>query len=690
VSEAVEIGRAAVEGYGFARAVTIDPAAKSPTEYWLLGGADTARGAHDDEADPCARPHEADTAGRLHIGLVRIGGIGDDLTTLAGATAIKRRFPHAHITAFLRDGPGVAAGHPALDRVVYGCGQHWRGIVRELRQRFDIFYDLRYVARVWVYHPDYRAYAEECAAAFERRAWYYDNWYASNRSLADLAAHVVDVTNHAICCPGSIRDMRIALRREDRKLAALMAGRPYATVHDGCAAGITKLWPREHWEELVEALRSADLEVVQIGSAADRERPAIYGVSHDMRGLTTLRETAGLLAGAALCVDTEGGMVHLAHAVGQRHVVVLYGPTPQVCFGYPGHAAVVTPVECRGCWYAAPDWHVRCPREAPLREHAEFARPADIPRCMRAITPDAVLAAARDVLARGCASANDKRDAPFDGVKVCRMLAPCRPSRQRPVLPVSVAIPTRNRPHYLARLLASLAVQDAIPHEVIIVDDNDEPGLVPEHWDGGAPVRVVRGPRAGPARAHQTALDHATQPWVLRFDDDLVLEAPDFLSRLYRLAASGDGVAAVGGVYPQPGSGGARRAADIGKPGLSVTVEAMLRGEPSAQFYRYDEARVVEAEHLYSSFLYDAALARRVGGHSIWYSRQGHREETDFTMRLRAAGRRLLIDTGAVARHERAAQGGLREVAAEHRQRMDDEQFRARLAAGAFGAHLEN
>jgi GT2 family glycosyltransferase len=123
----------------------------------------------------------------------------------------------------------------------------------------------------------------------------------------------------------------------------------------------------------------------------------------------------------------------------------------------------------------------------------------------------------------------------------------------------------------------------------------------------------------------------------------------------------------------------------LGGTDYSVSIEGMLAGHDSAQFFRWNEGRIVAAEHLYSSFMYRREAALAVGGFATWYSPQAHREETDFTYRLHLAGWLLMVDTGAVARHERCPQGGLRGVARDELRRADEAIFLERLASGAMG-----
>ena len=709
--------------YAFVRGHKIERELASPTQYYLLGPKTTkgVRGA-DVAADPCRRPNPegAGRAAPLHVGVVRVGGIGDDLMLAAHCAAIKRRFPHAHVTAFVRDNTGILAGHPAIDRMVVRCGGRWREIVRDLREHFDIFYDLRYVAKVWAFHPDYAGYAHECRERFESLAWYYANWYDSNNRLEELGRNLVDLTNETICCPGpalspsaslrvnsvegSVDDVRVHLRPEDRKLARLMHGRKYAVVHNGAGGGCAaKKWPLRHWQRLVGTLRGEGLDVLQIGWPQEE---LIRG-AHDLRGLTTLREAAGLIEGARVVVDTEGSVIHLAQAVRQRDVVALFGPTPKVCFAYPEHEAVETPLECRGCWYANPEWHVKCPQG-----YNGFP-------CMEAITPQRVMEAVAEIMKRDDPASSPRATANTGATRSQATQPRPNGARRRArtsgvgPLSVAIAIPTRDRPQSLARLLDSIGRQTVLPDRILIVDDNLAPGqvTVPRL---GVPVDIIRGPRRGPARAHQVALIHSREDLILRLDDDLVLESPDFVERLYRVMCDDPKVGAVGGVYPpspsplrrgyagrglrrtgpQPGDNeevaieriGGSASLTTGGGGYSLTIGGMLRGEDSAQFYRWNEARLVEAEHLYSSFMYRREAALAIGGFATCYSDQAHREETDFTHRLYLARWKLLVDTGAVARHEQASSGGLRAVAREELRRADEVLFLERLRSGALKA----
>jgi ADP-heptose:LPS heptosyltransferase len=179
----------------------------------------------------------------------------------------------------------------------------------------------------------------------------------------------------------------------------LLPGQAYVTVQNGIDADVvgwsrvtgqraTKLLPRRTWGDTVAQLRSQGRTVVQLGTLDDE---LIEGVSLDLRGKTSLGEAAALLQAAQCHIGTEGGLVHLAHAVGTRSVV-MFGPTSVEFLGYPGNANLVAS-DCSSCWWTTKDWFIYCPRG--LAE----------PECMGAHqAPTIVAAVNKFVAARAAAS----------------------------------------------------------------------------------------------------------------------------------------------------------------------------------------------------------------------------------------------------------------------------------------------
>lgn len=138
----------------------------------------------------------------------------------------------------------------------------------------------------------------------------------------------------------------------------------------------TKQWFPERFQAVVNALRG-NFNFVQIGSVDD---PPLEGVL-DLRGKTSLRETAAILAHSLVYVGQVGMPMHLARAVECRSVIVYGGREHPRQTGYSCNENLYTPVPCSPCWKSNSCGHAMM--------------------CMREITaPDVVRAVERQVLAR--------------------------------------------------------------------------------------------------------------------------------------------------------------------------------------------------------------------------------------------------------------------------------------------------
>ena len=205
-------------------------------------------------------------------------------------------------------------------------------------------------------------------------------WQAQNITRAELLHQAGEVayggpcfgvaTNSAILNTHGLRD------------------RTYVSVHNGyeaelvtSGAGSTKCYP--HFAGVIAALRDEfpGLPFVQIGTHTS---VPIDGIDLDLINRTKLTEAAAVVAGSAMHLDIESGMVHIASCLGTPSCVV-FGPTPPDYFGYAGNANL-RPPRCGGCWWTTPDWMDRCPRG--------FTEPI----CVGEQTPLQVAAAARAIL----------------------------------------------------------------------------------------------------------------------------------------------------------------------------------------------------------------------------------------------------------------------------------------------------
>jgi GT2 family glycosyltransferase len=278
----------------------------------------------------------------------------------------------------------------------------------------------------------------------------------------------------------------------------------------------------------------------------------------------------------------------------------------------------------------------------------------------------------------------------------------------RPITPdelVAVTIATKNRPAYLAMLLATLAQQTYRRWILVVNDQSDEP--VAEHAavkdvltlieTQGRPVTVIR--TTNPTDRYQRVLD-AVPPdveFVHRIDDDVVV-SPDYLEKLVRPFAffPDRPVAAVGGCLPAPNMQPMGLSDALRQPGWFPRVD---RPTWRLQGHFYREREVLEMESLWGcAMCYRRTAVEDVGGWVVeGQSQQIFREDSDMSARLVVAGYELMMTTEALGWHLVAPTGGARVVEktahgnlfTSHREEYDadDRLFRDRLAALLAGGY---
>lgn len=148
-----------------------------------------------------------------------------------------------------------------------------------------------------------------------------------------------------------------------------LSGKKYITIHDGWDTKYkskvsfhrpTKALPLEVWSDLVSEIkmRFPDYSLVQIGGKTGSDLP---GVDVNLRNKLNLEQSLTVLAGAALHIDAESGLVHMAASLGVRSVV-MFGPTNIDWFAYPENINI-SPPQCGNCWWSVDTWMEKCPAD---------------------------------------------------------------------------------------------------------------------------------------------------------------------------------------------------------------------------------------------------------------------------------------------------------------------------------------
>jgi GT2 family glycosyltransferase len=211
---------------------------------------------------------------------------------------------------------------------------------------------------------------------------------------------------------------------------------------------------------------------------------------------------------------------------------------------------------------------------------------------------------------------------------------------------VTIAIPTFNRGEILLQTLSRLLALEPRAWEIVVVDQTPaHPDAVRRELDDLAmrgAIRLIRLDRPSVPYAMNEALRAARTPLVLFLDDDV--EPSSGLVAAHADAFGAHQVAAVVGQILQPGELAQHHAAPQ---------------DPLEFRFNHDEGTFVTnvmAGNL--SVLRERAVA--IGGFDENFVGAAYRFESDFALRLAAAGERIWFEPRATLHHLHLATGGLR------------------------------
>jgi len=215
---------------------------------------------------------------------------------------------------------------------------------------------------------------------------------------------------------------------------------------------------------------------------------------------------------------------------------------------------------------------------------------------------------------------------------------------------ITIAIPTYNRGAILVRTLESLLAIGA--DELLIVDQTREHSPDVDArlraWEAEGRVRIVRLPQPSIPHAMNVALREANHDRVLFLDDD---SAPAHgCLDAHERALDQPGVWAVVGQVLQPGEAPEH-----------FDESALRRGALPDLEFRFNHDTACDVQNVIAcnlSVLRERALS--IGGFDENYVAVAYRFETDFALRVVAAGGRVRFEPTASVHHLKIPTGGVR------------------------------
>ena len=326
--------------------------------------------------------------------------VGDAILSLPALRALRAAFPTAHISILARPyvadiyrGQGIAdnllpyesrgehAGLFGRERLALELRAHKFDIALLLQNAFDAAW-LAWRAGI----PQRIGYARDARSLLLTKA-------VRPPKPGEIPAHeqfyYLELLHRAGLVDTYSAPTGIALRVEpqaletaerDLLLSGARAGKLRIAIGAGASYGSAKCWPPARFAEVATRLQAnLDADIILFGTSAEADVSAaiIREMHHppiDLTGKTVIAELPALLSRCHLFIGNDSGAMHVAAAAGLP-VVAIFGPTD------PGGTAPVTPrctivqekPHCSPCFLR------RCPIDH---------------RCMKRITPEAVLSAA--------------------------------------------------------------------------------------------------------------------------------------------------------------------------------------------------------------------------------------------------------------------------------------------------------
>ena len=312
------------------------------------------------------------------IAIIKPSALGDIAHSLPVLSALRRRFPSAHLSWIVNRGYApILNGHPDLNEVVpfdrgalrnsffKGSVEFGRFLHRLRQRRFDVVIDLQGLFRTGLMTLATGASVRIGLASAREGARL---GYTHRIDDQTEVRHAVDRYWRVIEALGEappVKTFHVPVQDAARTWAraTLQAlPRPWLTVGVG-SRWLTKRWPPAHFAALVRrAQREFGGAAIFVGTPEEADLAAqtaslLSGPSCQLTGGTTLPQLVALLNEADVMIANDTGPLHLAVALG-RPVVAPYtctliektGPYAQ-----DGHA-VATSIWCRGSYLKT------CPR----------------------------------------------------------------------------------------------------------------------------------------------------------------------------------------------------------------------------------------------------------------------------------------------------------------------------------------
>ncbi len=272
----------------------------------------------------------------MKILIIKPSSFGDIIQANPVALALRRSYPHAHITWLVFDvWADVLSCFPEIDEVMVwkksgGLGDYFDIISRIRAEKFDIVIDLQGLARTGVLSRLSGAKVRIGVPGLKECSWLLEKEVFPESAGINAAMRNLETVRFLSGKPQevvfslSIKD--VVIQEADRiiKAAGTLENDPLIALVPS-SRGKGKEWPVGHFRELLTHIfvSRPNAKVLMLGGKGDFYIFSGKG-SIALCGKTSLLQLFGLLKRCKVVVGPDTGPIHLAAALGVP-VVVLFG-----------------------------------------------------------------------------------------------------------------------------------------------------------------------------------------------------------------------------------------------------------------------------------------------------------------------------------------------------------------------------
>lgn len=322
--------------------------------------------------------------------LVKTSSLGDVVHALPVVSDLHRRFPEAQIDWVVEEAyADIPRLHPAVRRVIPVALRRWRMTLlraatwREMRaalgalrtDNYDIILDAQGLVKSALLVAMTRRTVDGQRCGYARgaareplAALFYDEGLDIPKNL-----HAVERNRQlaaAACGYAADLPLDYGLASQSATRPEWLDAQPYAVLLTATSR-TEKLWPEEHWHQLMAFLAARGLRsVLPAGSSAERERAQRISATAETSAACvapplSIAALASLCVGAQLVVGLDTGLTHLAVALGRPTLALFSGSDPLLTGVYAGDPPA-TPLRNLGADGAPPSAEAACIAAAEL------------------------------------------------------------------------------------------------------------------------------------------------------------------------------------------------------------------------------------------------------------------------------------------------------------------------------------